>query len=165
MASEVKWSNLSKYKRDYYGGALMMLIGIAAAVHGTKYEVGSLTAMGAGFFPVSLGIILAILGLTIAGTARRRQASGTGPEDVCGRQGGAEWRGWLCIVSGIVAFLVLGRWGGLLPASFAITFISAMGDRDNSWVSALILAAIITAIAFVVFWWILQLQFPLFNWS
>ncbi|MEJ0045599.1 MAG: hypothetical protein WDN04_05275 [Rhodospirillales bacterium] len=44
-----------------------------------------------------------------------------------------EWRGWICIVASVLAFVVLGKYGGLLPATFAIVFIAALGDRDNVW--------------------------------
>jgi hypothetical protein len=53
----------------------------------------------------------------------------------------------------------------MLPATFAITFISAMGDRENTWLSALVLASLISLACIVIFWWALQVQFPLFTWG
>ena len=150
------------YARDYYGGALMMLIGLSAVSQGFNYEVGSLTRMGAGFFPVALGVILMLLGIVVACGARRKAANEAGAE---AEHAAPEWRGWIAILASIVAFVVLGKYGGLLPASFAIVFISALGDRENTVKSALILASAISAICVVVFWWALQLQFPLFTWG
>jgi hypothetical protein len=74
-------------------------------------------------------------------------------------------RGGICIILGIVAFIVLGNWGGLLPATFAITFISALGDRTNTVLQAFILSLAMVVVAVVVFWWALQLQLPLFRWG
>ena len=148
------------HTRDYYGGALMMLIGLGAIVPGAGYRIGSLTAMGSGFFPVALGFILVVLGAWIAATARRAP-----PEAVTEPRAPPEWRGWLCIPSSIVAFVVLGKYGGLLPATFAVVFISALGDRDNSLLSAFLLAAAMSVVCVVVFWWALQVQFPLFTWG
>jgi hypothetical protein len=165
MNNSAERSFLSGYRRDYYGGALMCLIGLGAAVQGLNYSFGSLTSMGPGFFPTCLGVILILLGAAIAGTAKRPAAHATVREGGAQESGGPEWRGWSCIVLSIVAFVVLGKWGGLLPASFAVTFISAFGDRDNTWKSALILASIITVLSAVIFWWLLQLQFPLFTWG
>jgi hypothetical protein len=153
------------YKRDYYGGALMVLIGLGAVVQGLDYHVGTLSRMGAGFFPVSLGVILSCLGVLIAGNAKRPQLRPTIQEGVSGVDGGPEWRGWICILASIAAFMILGTWGGLLPATFAITFISALGDRGNTWLSALVLASVISLICVVIFWWALQVQFPLFTWG
>ena len=50
-----------------------------------------------------------------------------------------------------------------MPATFAIVFISALGDKMNTWKSAAILGAGVVAVAIVVFWWALQMQFPLFG--
>jgi hypothetical protein len=156
---------LAGYRRDYYGGALMCLIGAGAVTQGLNYSFGSLTHMGPGFFPTCLGAILILLGLSIAGTAKRPTTRKTQHEGVPLEDTGPEWRGWFCIIASIIAFVILGKWGGLLPASFAVTFISALGDRDNTWKSALILAAIITVVSVVIFWWALQLQFPLLTWG
>jgi hypothetical protein len=152
---------VTEYTRDYYGGALVMLVGLGVAVQGSRYGVGSLTQMKAGFFPVVTGTILALLGAAIAASAARRPAADIAPE----AQLAPEWRGWLCIVASILAFLVLGKYGGLLPATFAIVFISALGDRDNSVRAALVLATGITVVCVVLFWWALKLQFPLLSWG
>lgn len=149
---------MSRYHRDYYAGALMMLIGLGAAYMGFGYKTGDMRHMGPGFFPVSVGLILAALGVLIALGARGKveeNAAYLAPE----------WRGWICIVLSIIAFIVLGKFGGLLPATFAIVFISAMGDKQNTVKGALLLALGMCTIAVVVFWWALQMQFPLFTWG
>jgi hypothetical protein len=151
---------LTAETREYYAGALMMLIGLGAIVQGSSYRIGSLTEMGSGFFPVALGVILVLLGVWIAGMARR--ASSTAAQE---ETAPAEWRGWLCILGSVAAFCVLGKYGGLLPASFAVVFISALGDRQNSWLTALWLAVAMSIVSVVVFWWALQVQFPLFTWG
>ncbi len=74
-------------------------------------------------------------------------------------------RGCACIILGVLAFLLLGKYGGLIPATFAIVFISALGDRSNTVKQAAILALAMCVIATVVFWWALQLQLPLFAWG
>ncbi|WHZ11217.1 MAG: Tripartite tricarboxylate transporter TctB family [Burkholderiaceae bacterium] len=154
----------SRFKKDYYGGALMVVIGVAAAYAATSYHLGTLARMGPGFFPFALGVLLVLIGVAIAASAR---------SDGAPRAGGGhghghalpDARGAICIVLGILAFLMLGKWGGLLPATFAIVFISALGDRGNRLKHALLLAVAMTVIAAVVFWWALQLQMPLFQWG
>jgi hypothetical protein len=150
---------INKSNRDYYGGALMFLIGLGAILQGRTYSMGTLSRMGPGFFPVSLGVILALAGAAIALSARfaEREAEEKALPP--------EWRGWFCISLSIVAFVVLGKYGGLVAATFAIVFISALGDRQNTVKSALVLAVAIVAICLIVFWWALQMQFPLFGWG
>jgi hypothetical protein len=154
---------VTEYTRDYYGGVLMLLVGLGTALQGSRYGIGSLTHMKAGFFPVALGTILALLGVAIAGSAgsAAREPSDHSAEESLP----PEWRGWICILASILAFLVLGEFGGLIPATFAIVFISALGDRDNSVRAAFVLASAISAVSVVLFWWALQLQFPLFSWG
>ena len=143
-------------RKDLLGGLLMLVIGLATAVQATNYPIGSLRRMGPGFFPLSLGVILALVGVTLMTTGKRSI-----PE----RPLAPEWRGWLCICAGIAAFVVLGKYGGLVPATFAIVFISALGDRENSLQTAAVLAVAMTAICVLVFWWLLQVPFPLLNWG
>ena len=150
--------SLLSINKDYYGGALMILIGLAAAYAGTRYQLGTLARMGPGFFPTAVGAILAAIGLAIALSARPAVDEAAGLPAF-------EWRAWSGIIGGTVAFIVFGEYGGLVPATFAIVFISAMGDRNNTLKQAFWLAAGMVAIAVVVFWWALQMQFDLFRWG
>ena len=50
----------SRRGRDYLGGVLMIALGLGAALEGSTYSIGSLSRMGPGFFPVALGVILAL---------------------------------------------------------------------------------------------------------
>lgn len=149
----------SKRGRDYLGGVLMIALGLAAAWQGASYKIGTLSRMGPGFFPVALGVILALAGVAIAVTARFEQ------EVVEANSRSSEWRAWICICASVVAFVVLGKFGGLVPATFAVVFVSALGDRQNRLVDAALLAVACVVVALVVFHWGLQLQFPLFQWG
>jgi putative Ca2+/H+ antiporter (TMEM165/GDT1 family) len=157
---------LKKYKKDYYGGALMILIGLGAIYGGLNYQIGSLSHMGPGFFPASVGTLLAFTGLLIAIGARSpdKEDEGTAVPSMH-PSGMPDMRGSICILLGILAFIILGQYGGLLVATFAITFISALGDRTNTVKQALVLSVGMVVIAVVVFWWALQLQLPLFQWG
>jgi hypothetical protein len=136
----------------------MILIGLVAVYMGTRYQFGTLARMGPGFFPTAVGAILAAIGLAIALSAR---PTAVGADS----QPAFDWRAWSGIIGGTVAFIVFGEYGGLVPATFAIVFISAMGDRNNSVKQAFWLAAGMVVIAAVVFWWALQMQFDLFRWG
>jgi len=146
-------------RRDYYAGALMMALGTGAAIVGSRYEIGSLTRMGPGFFPTALGILLAFIGVLIAGAAPYTRASESGTAEL----GAPDWRGWACIVSGALLFILLASHAGLVLATFACVFIAAMGDRGNSWKEALGLAAAITLFGVVLFSFVLRVQIPLFG--
>ncbi len=150
---------IERGRREVLGGALMLAIGLGAIWQGAHYPLGTLSRMGPGYFPVALGVILAVVGVVIAISGHLAAPSAAAPKLP------PEWRAWGLIAASIVLFVVLGKWGGLLPATAAIVFVSALADRDNGWRSALLLALVMCLAAVVVFWWALQIQFPLFAWN
>jgi hypothetical protein len=146
-----------KLKRDYYAGGLMLLIGIGAAVVGTGYKFGTLARMGPGFMPVMLGIVLAFIGILIAGTA----LGSSEPDDVKFLPANPQWFGWLCILGGPVLFIVLGQYAGMIPAVFACVFVCALGDNTATYKSSAILAAGVTVFGVLLFHYLLSIPFPL----
>ena len=71
---------------------------MGAAVTGSGYKVGSPARMGPGFMPVVPGVVLAFLGILIAGTA-------LGSSEAADKKflpDNPQWFGWLCILGGPV---------------------------------------------------------------
>jgi hypothetical protein len=145
------------WKRDYYAGGLMLLIGVGAAVTGTGYKFGTLARMGPGFMPVVLGVVLAFLGLLIAGTA----LGSSEPDDKNFLPDNPQWFGWLCILGGPVMFIVLGLYAGMIPAVFACVFVCALGDKTATYKSSAILAAGVTVFGVILFHYLLNIPFQL----
>ena len=154
---------MNKWTKNHLGGALLVAAGLAVVVAGVGYGMGTLRQMGSGFFPVVLGVLMALTGVALLATAGGAPAEA--PTETAHLAGPlVQWRGWLCIVGGVLAFVVLGEHGGLVPASFASVFIAALGDRKNTWRSAAALAALMTMLGVVVFHFGLHLLLPLFAW-
>ncbi|MGO8910385.1 MAG: tripartite tricarboxylate transporter TctB family protein [Bradyrhizobium sp.] len=145
------------FKRDYYAGGLMLLLGVGAAVTGSGYKFGSLARMGPGFMPVVLGIVLAFLGLLIAGTA----LGSSEPDDRKFLPANPQWFGWFCILAGPILFIILGHYGGMIPAVFACVFVCALGDKTATYKSSLVLASGVTVFGVVLFHYLLNIPFPL----
>jgi hypothetical protein len=76
-----------------------------------------------------------------------------------------EWRAWACILAGPLLFIILGNYGGLIPATFACVFVSALGAKDSTLVSALLLAVGITLFGVLLFSYILQVSMPMWRWG
>ena len=148
-----------RWHKDLVGGGALVLVGILVVSRGLTYEAGTLSRMGPGYFPVALGAILALSGLAIAVTGW----FATPPAETM--RAPPQWRAWFLVCVSIVAFIVLAAYLGLVPATFAIVFISALADRDNSLKDALALSLAMVAICIVVFWWLLQVDLPLFRWG
>lgn len=148
--------------RDYCGGFILLAAGLASAYHAQSYQIGSFTRMGPGFFPLVLGLILALTGAALLGATFLRKMDPAEARAKAARLP-AEWRGWICICLSVVAFAVLGEETGLVPATFACVFIAALGDRENRLHEILLLATGVTIAGVLVFWWGLGILFPLFS--
>lgn len=139
----------------------MVLLGVSVTLDSTTYSLGTLMHMGPGMFPLMLGIVLTFLGILIFGTAVATPLGADErvlPEHM-------EWRGWACILAGPVLFIAFGKYLGLVPATFACVFVSALGDRQATLKGSFLLAAGITFFGTILFSYLLQLPFPLFLWG
>lgn len=150
------------FKKDFVGGILIFAIGIGVTIHSYSFEIGTLNQMGPGFFPLVLGLILTACGAAIAA---KRQTEKVNSRDESNVKHAPEWKAWVLISIGIASFIVLAKIAGLIVATFAIVFISALGDRDNTLKSATLIALLMVIVSVTVFWWALQIQLPLFAWG
>ena len=153
--------NLLTQKKDYYAGGLMTLIGAGAVLEARHYNIGTLFHMGPGFFPIILGVVMTFLGILIAGVAATADA--VGDDQLIMPK--PEWRAWACILAGPILFIFLGNLGGLIPATFACVFVSALGDRESTLKSAAILAAGVTICGVGLFSYLLQVSLPMWRWG
>ncbi len=142
---------------DTWAGILCLVIGLLTLWQAVTYSIGTLGDMGPGFYPAVLGVLLAITGALIALTG-----SDTVEEDPLHAVPlGADWRGRLCIVAGIVVFIAAAERLGMVIATFGCVFIAALGDRSATLRSSALLAAGISAFGAVLFHVLLGIALPL----
>jgi len=150
-------------KRDFYAGGLMLLLGLGIALKGATYRPGTLMHMGPGFFPTALGVLLVILGITIAATALAPSAVGSEhSESILPEH--PQWWGWFCILMSPVLFIIFGRYFGMAPGTFACVAIAACGDKQATWKSTIVLATVVTIFGVGLFSYFLQVPMPIFTW-
>ena len=141
---------------------MFMGIGGAFAWGATAYSLGTGARMGPGYFPMLLGVMMAILGAVITFNSL-----------VIERAGGDKIGKWAYkpLVFIIAANLIFGVClGGLpsikLPAMgmivgiYALTFIASMAEAGWKYKQTFILATVLAVISYVAFVLILKLQFP-----
>jgi hypothetical protein len=148
-------------KRDFYAGGLMVLLGLGVALKGTTYRAGTLMHMGPGFLPTVLGIILVLIGIAIAAVALS-PADNDQDQSILPEQ--PQWWAWLCILLSPVFFIFFGRYFGMAPATFMCVFIAALGDKQATWRSSIVLSAIVTVFGVSLFSYFLQVPMPIFTW-
>lgn len=146
-------------KRELYSAALIILIGIGTVAGSLNYNVGTLARMGPGYYPLLLGGLLIFMGVLILATPT------TVDDEKVQAFDKGQYRTWFLVIVALGAFMLLGKYGGLVPATFVLVFLSALADRTNTTKVALALAAGVTVAAAGVFHYGMQLQFPLFTWG
>ena len=141
--------------RDLIGGVLITIAGAGAMYHSlTAFEVGTAARMGPGYFPALVGGLLMLCGIMILIPALLRE----GPMPTF------ELRPLLWISLSILAFALLVISFGLVPAIIAQTILAGISDSKLSWRGSLILAAVLSAGATLVFKAGLGVILPTFAW-
>ncbi|RSZ42407.1 MULTISPECIES: tripartite tricarboxylate transporter TctB family protein [unclassified Variovorax] len=149
-----------KSQADFFSGVMFTSVGGAFAIGATTYSIGDGARMGPGYFPLMLGILLAVLGAIIMFQALVVE---TNDGDPIGKWA---WKPLAFVLGANLAFGVL--LGGLpsigLPAMgmiiaiYALTIISSMAGEQFKLRDVLILATILAAGSYVAFIWALKLQ-------
>ena len=151
-----------KSNKDFASGLMFMGVGTAFAWGATSYNVGTGARMGPGYFPLLLGILLAIIGLVITFKAMTVE---TADGDKIGK--------WACkplffILAANFAFgILLGGLPslgipamGLIVGIYALTFISSLAGNEFNAKGVFVLATVLAIGSYVAFVWALKLQFP-----
>ena len=144
---------MQKARKDLLAGAVFAGFGLAFAITSTTYDIGTPLRMGPGFFPLVLGGILVVLGVSIA---VKGLVAGEG-----GDVGPVPWRALVLLVAAILFFGFTVRDLGLAPALFVSVLLAALAGRGVRIVPAVVIAASLTALSVLIFVVLLQLRLPL----
>lgn len=156
-----------KFNTHVISAATILLLGLGSTWAATLYEIGSLKDMGPGFYPLILGITLILIGILLffdSRAALEQSAKDVAAQDELQTNTRRPYAA-VYIVLGLIAFIVLGRYGGLIPATFALVAIAALADTKSSLKNILILALLTSLGCGVVFNLLIDIQFPLFRWG
>lgn len=148
--------------KELWSGGLLVFIGMATVFGSLNYQIGTLARMGPGYFPLLLGIILMILGLLVLVSPEMDRPSGDGLPVLPLK---AQLITWALVIGSVMLFAILGKYGGLVPATFFLTFVATLADHRNSWKTALAVGVVLTIFTIGVFHYGLQMQLPLFIWG
>lgn len=144
-----------KDMQDVLGGLALAALGTFAAVYAQQYEFGDLNRMGAGFFPVTLGILLAVLGAMIAIPAFFR----SGPAIQ------VRWKSFALVMASVVTFALTLKVLGLIIATILTVVLASMADEDTNWKSRAMIAVGVALMTYLVFGLGLSMVLPIWPWS
>jgi hypothetical protein len=147
-----------KSHRDFWAGLMFLVVGVGFAIGATNYSMGTSARPGAGYFPLGLGVLTAVLGALILFEALSIETEDGEPV------GRIAWRPMIVIFLTIMVFgALLPRLGMLLTIPILIVMTSLAGDEFH-WRGVAINAAVLTFSSWVIFVWGLKLTMPLWPW-
>lgn len=152
-------------RKELWSVLLMLVLAVPTIVGSLNYQVGTLARMGPGYFPLILGCVLAFLALLLLFSPEPVESllDEIVEEDTLSLK--EQVITWVTIVASVIAFIVIGKYGGLIPATFVMCTLAAFADKRNSFMTNIIIGAVLTAMAVGLFRYGLQIQFPLFTWG
>lgn len=141
-------------RRDSLAGLFFITFGVVGGYLSTAYPLGTSMRMGAGYFPLLLSIVLAVLGLAVIARSVRIDEE----EDEESR--GFAWRPAAFIGGGVIAFALLAPHQGLLLATIVLTVLSGLAQREVRVRELLGLSAVLAVFGVAVFSYGLGLPLP-----
>ncbi|MDP3169249.1 MAG: tripartite tricarboxylate transporter TctB family protein [Polaromonas sp.] len=151
-----------KNQKDFFAGLMFMGVGVAFAWGATSYNVGTGARMGPGYFPLMLGVLMAVIGAAITFTSLVVETVGGG------KIGKWAWKPLFYVIAANVVFgiLLAGLPAikfpafGLIVAIYALTFIASMAEAGWKFKTTFILASVLALGSYLAFVVALKLQFP-----
>lgn len=121
-----------------------MFLGLAAllAHNALGLAIGTASAMGPGYFPLALAIVLGGLGLVLA--VRSLRVDGPGVT-------GFAWRPFVLVTLALVAFGATITRLGFVPAVLVASALGMSASRELGWRAKLLLGAVLLAFCWAVF--------------
>jgi putative tricarboxylic transport membrane protein len=143
-----------RHPKDFCAGVMFLMFGAAAVFFATDYNVGSSAKMGPGYFPFVLGGLLAVLGVTLM------------VRSVFWTQQPQDWpalhyKPLVLVLSSVLLFGLLLRPLGLLVSTTLLVVVSSLASPEFRWKEALLNAAALIFIVWVVFVYGLDFQVPI----
>ena len=141
-----------KSPKDFWAGAMFIAFGLFFMLVARNYQMGSAVRMGPAYFPTVLGGILAVLGGIVLGRSFALKGE---------KVPMLYFRPLLFIAGSCLAFAYLLKPLGLVLASAAMIFISALGGHEFKWKEVTILSVVLVIFSVLVFVKGLTLPFPI----
>lgn len=145
---------MTRQRRDSLAaGACLVLIGLFAAIEGSRFEFGNMMRVGPALMPVILGVVMVGLGVMVAIEEKPLEAEPL-----------ASARSMAAIFGSILAFAVLIRSAGLIPATFALVLIAGLAESKFRSVSLLATSVGLALFSYLIFIKALGVPFVPFAW-
>ena len=134
-------------RRERLSALVVLLVALAALVEARRLPFGSVSAPGAGFFPLTLGAGLALLGAALLVRSFATTAGGPAAPFVTPS---ARAR-LMTVMIAMLAYAALLGWLGFALATFALMVVLFRVVESHGWARAVLESAATAVLAHVVF--------------
>lgn len=136
---------------DVLFGLFLILVATITLVATRRLAVGNAADMGPGYMPRVIGFAVAAFGLFFTGRGLIGAYQGVSA---------VRFRSLLCIAVSVAVFALLAERAGLVLAAFASVAVAAFATPEVRKVEALLFAAVMAAVAVLLFIKVLALPVP-----
>lgn len=142
--------------RERAAAGVVLAIGLLLAVQGLRMPLGTMTSFGPGLFPAMIGAALvAVAAMLVLFPQAGSDGEGDEPPPL---------RAMICVGLGMLAFALLVRTAGLVPAALALGMLASLGDPQFDPLTAVIVSVALAVTGVVIFIWALSMPLPIFRW-
>ena len=139
---------------------MFLVIGVIFFVGSYSYSMGTAARMGPGYFPRSLGAILAVLGVVISAVGLKNQAAWAATNGI-----GWTWTPVILVTAAVVLFGLALPSLGIVAAIIVLIALSGYAAHDKNYRELAMISVIMCLFCAAVFVYGLKLQMKLFPWS
>lgn len=144
--------------RDVLSGLVFVVIGVYVAIKAyLDYTLGALARMGPGYFPLLLGVVLALIGLVVIALA----------VNVKGLEVKANFSGRavLAVLLAALVFGLLVERLGMIPAALALTLVAAAAEKRYLLGRTMALGCFLGVLTWLIFVFGLEMNLAAFTWG
>ena len=140
-----------RHPKDFWAGLLFIALGGGAFLIALDYAMGTAGRMGPGYFPRSLGGLLAALGLFLVIRSLRIDGE---------RIAFPTFKPLVIILASVLVFGLTLNYVGLVIATIVLVVTSSFASHEFGWRSAIISSALLAVFVVIAFRYGLKIQIP-----
>ena len=134
-------------RRNLISSIVLLVLAVAIVMNAGTLSFGSLWAPEAGFFPLILGVLLAILSLILLGKA----VKGRGKEESLSDMAFGRWEKIGLTAGALLAFTIFVEHLGYLISSFLLVAFLLRAVEPQKWWLVIVVAFFSSLVAYLVF--------------
>ena len=143
--------SIIRHPKDFWAGVLFLLLGGTGFLIALDYAMGSAGRMGPGYFPRTLGLILAGLGMILLLRSFRLQGEKIAFPTL---------RPLLIVLGSVLLFGLTVNYVGLVLATILLVVASSVASHEYRWKESIIASLCLAVFVVIAFRYGLKLQLP-----